>query len=183
MSEDVVETAGEAYLLRREAVWLDAEAFERCIAEGSAQQRRRRWDEALHCYREAQRLYRGDYMEEDVHADWCAEERERLREVHLEMLASLAECHAERGHYAEAVSVCRTALVNDPCREGIHRALMEYLVCLGHTDSAVAQYRHCQSVLAQELGVEPMAETRRLYRQIIAGEARASIEKADRIAG
>jgi DNA-binding SARP family transcriptional activator len=58
--------------------------------------------------------------------------------------------------------------------------LMEYLVRLGHIDSAVAQYRHCQRVLARELDVEPMTETQRLYRQIVAGEAGAAFEKADR---
>jgi DNA-binding SARP family transcriptional activator len=182
MSGTVVETAGEAYILRREAVWVDAEVFERCVDEGSAQQRRGHWEEALQCYRDAQRLYRGDYLEEDIHADWCAEARDRLHEIHLEMLAGMAECHAACGRYGEAVSVCRSILVDDPCRESMHRALMEYLVRLGHNDSAVAQYRHCQRVLARELGVEPMAETYRLYRQIIAGEAGAAIEKAGRIA-
>jgi len=178
MRGDLVETAGEAYLLRREAVWVDTEAFERRIADGSRHQDRGRRDEALECYGAAQRLYRGDYMGEDIHADWCAEERERLREVHLEMLASMAECHAERGRFAEAALVCRTILVDDPCREGIHRALMGYLVRLGKTDLAVAQYHHCRRVLAHELDAEPMPETHDLFRQIIEGEARASIGKA-----
>jgi DNA-binding SARP family transcriptional activator len=182
MSGDVVETVGEAYVLRREAVWVDAEVFERCIDEGSAKQRQGQWEEALHCYREAQRLYRGDYLEEDIHADWCAEERDRLHEIHLEMLAGMGECHAACGRYEEAVSVSRKILVDDPCRESMHRVLMEYLIRLGHIDSAMAQYRHCERVLAQELDVEPMVETQRLYRQIATGEAAAAFEKADRIA-
>jgi PAS domain S-box-containing protein len=182
MSGDAVETVGDAYVLRREAVWVDAEVFERCVNEGSAEQRQGRWEEALHCYRKAQRLYQGDYLEEDIHADWCAEERDRLHEIHLEMLTDMAECHVACGRYGEAVSVFRKILVDDPCRESIHRALMEYLVRLGHIDSAVAQYRHCQRVLARELDVEPMAETQRLYRRINAGEAGAVTEKADRIA-
>jgi DNA-binding SARP family transcriptional activator len=99
------------------------------------------------------------------------------------MLAGMGKCHAACGRYGEAVSVCRKILVDDPCRESMHRTLMEYLVRLGHIDSAVAQYRHCQRVLARELDVEPMAETQRLYRQIISGEAGAAIENADRIAG
>ncbi len=180
MSGDVVETVGEAYLLRREAVWVDAEVFENCVNEGSAKQRQGKWEEALHCYREAQRLYRGDYLEEDIHADWCAEERDRLHEIHLEMQAGMGKCHAACGRYGEAVSVCRKILVEDPCRESMHRMLMEYLVRLGHIDSAVAQYRHCQRVLARELDVEPMTETQRLYRQIVAGETGAAFEKADR---
>ena len=179
IGEEVVETIGKAYVLRREAVWVDALAFEACIAEGAAYRDRQRWDDALDHFREAQRLYRGDYMGEDIHADWCAEERERLREIHLEMLADMAKCHAELGQYAEAVAVCRIILVDDPCREGIHCALMEYLVCLGHTDSARAQYHHCRRILAAELGVEPMPETQELYRQIIAGEASDSATKPE----
>jgi len=175
--EDIVETAGKAYLLRRESVWVDTEIFERLVAEGGALQRQRRWDEALRRYEEAQRLYRGDYMEEDIYADWCAAERERLREIGLEMLAGMAECYAERDRYSEAAQVCRTALVRDPYREGFHRALMRHLIHLGHTDSAVAQYHHCESILAREFGVEPMPETQRLYRQILEREAGAAAEK------
>jgi PAS domain S-box-containing protein len=182
LNEEIVETVDGAYLLRREAVWIDVEAFSRSVAEGSAQQRQESWEDALHSYREAQRLYRGDYMEENIHADWCAEERGRLREVHLEMLAGMAECHAACGRYAEAVSVYRSILVDDPCREGVHRMLMTHLIRLGHFDSALAQYHHCARILAEELDVEPMPETRHLYEKILAGEARAAIEMNDRSA-
>ncbi len=167
IAEDTVETAGQTYALRRDVVWLDLVAFERRAAEGAALQREQRWDKALHCYEEAQNLYRGDYMEEDLYADWCTAERERLFEIYLEMLAGKAECHAEMEHFAEAARVCRTALVRDPGRESFHRALMEYLVQLGRADWAIAQYHHCRRLLADELDVEPMPETQRLYRQII----------------
>ncbi len=79
----------------------------------------------------------------------------------------MVDCHAERGHSAEAVHVCGTALVHDPCRESFHRALMEHLVHLGRADWALTQYRSCRRILARELGVEPMPETRRLHRQIV----------------
>jgi PAS domain S-box-containing protein len=167
VGEDVVQTVGDAYLLRRDAVWVDAESFEKLVAEGRALQSQGRWDEALRCYDEAQFIYRGDYLEQDVFADWCAEERERLSEICLEMLIRKAECHAEFGQYVEAVQVCRKALVQDPCRESFHCALMTYLARLGRPDRAVAQFRHCQTVLAREFGVEPMPETQRLYRQIL----------------
>jgi DNA-binding SARP family transcriptional activator len=47
---------------------------------------------------------------------------------------------------------------------------MQYLVRLGRADWAIAQFRHCQTVLAREFGVEPMPETQRLYREILAQE-------------
>jgi len=168
--EDAVRTVGDAYLLRRDAVWVDADNFEKLVAEGRTLQGKGRNDDALRCYDEALFLYRGDYFEQDVFADWCAEERERLGEIFMEMLTRKAECHAERGEFAEAVQVCRKGLVHDPCRESFHRALMQYLARLGRADGAIAQFRHCQAVLAREFGVEPMPETQRLYRQILAQE-------------
>ena len=168
--EDAVQTVGDAYLLKGNEIWVDADQFEKLVAEGRALQTMGRIDDALRCYGQAQGLYRGDYFEQDIFADWCAEDRERFGEIYLEMMARKAQCHALRGEFAEAVEVCRKALVRDPCRESFHRDLMEHLVRLGHPDRAIAQFRHCQAVLASELGVEPMPETQRLYRQILAPE-------------
>ncbi len=176
MSDEVIKTAGNSYLLRRDAVWVDVDIFERLVTEGRALQDQAQWSDALDRYVEARRLYRGDYLEEETFSDWCAEERERLHEVYLELLARTAECHAESGQYAEVIETCRKALVFDPCRESFHYLLMEYLLKSGRPELALAQYRHCQQVLAREFGAEPLPETRRLYRQILErGEsARAS---------
>jgi DNA-binding SARP family transcriptional activator len=173
MSDDGVKTVGNAYLLRRDAVWVDADVFELRVAEGRALQNQERWNDALECYVEAQRLYRGDYLEEETFADWCAEERERLHELYLEMLARSAECHAELGQYAEGVQIYRKALVFDPCRESFHCSLMEYLAKNGRPDLALNQYRHCRQVLAREFGTEPLPETQRIYQQILKGKGQA----------
>jgi PAS domain S-box-containing protein len=170
MSDEVVKTVGDSYLLRRDAVWVDVDVFERLVTEGRALQDQAEWSDALDRYVEAQRLYRGDYLEEETFTDWCAEERARLHELYLEMLARTAECHAELGQYAEVVQVYRKALVFDPCRESFHCLLMKYLVRYGRPDLALAQYRHCQQVLAREFGAEPLPETQRLYEQILKGE-------------
>jgi PAS domain S-box-containing protein len=174
--DDVMQTVGKTYVLNDETVWVDAAAFQRLVAEGSTLQREQRWDEALNLYNEAQHLYRGDYMEEDIYVDWCAAERERLHEIYLEVLTGIVDCHAEQGHYAGAVQACRTALVHDPCRESFHRALMEHLVHLGRADWALNQYHSCRRILARELGVEPMPETQRLHQQIIEGDGATSID-------
>jgi two-component SAPR family response regulator len=169
MSDEVVKTVGHSYLLRRDAVWVDVDVFERLVAEGRALQDQAQWSDALDRYVEAQRLYRGDYLEEETFTDWCAEERERLHELYLEVLAGTAVCHAELGQYAEVVQICRKALVFDPCRESFHCLLMKHLIKDGRVDLALAQYRHCQQVLAREFGAEPLPETQRFYQQILLG--------------
>ncbi len=173
MSNEVIKTVGDSYLLRRDAVWVDVDVFERLVTEGRALQDRAQWSDALDRYDEAQRLYRGDYLEEETFSDWCAEERARLHEIYLELLARTAECQAELGHYAEVVQIYRKALVFDPCRESFHYLLMENLVTYGRPDLALAQYRHCQQVLAREFGTEPLPETRRMYQEILKRAASA----------
>ncbi len=167
MSDEVVKTIDHSYLLRRDAVWVDVDVFERLVTEGRALQDRAEWINALDRFVEAQRLYRGDYLEEEIFSDWCAEERERLHEVYLEALARAAECHTELGQYDEVVQIYRKALVFDPCRERLHYLLMECLVKSGRPDVALDQYRHCQQVLAREFGAQPLLETQRLYQQIL----------------
>jgi DNA-binding SARP family transcriptional activator len=167
VQEDVLATQGPTYVLRREAVWVDSDAFDALIREALYLERHQAADIAMRRYGDAVRLYKGDYLEDEPYTDWCAEERERLREMYVEALTRLAAGCAARGRYLEAVQHCRTALEREPCRESIHRALMGYLVRLGRSDQALAQYRRCQRVLAEELGVEPAPETQRACRQIL----------------
>lgn len=180
IQEEVLETVGKNYLLNDEMTWLDALAFQKLVAEGSRLQGHQRWHEALTCYNEAKYLYKGDYMANDVYADWCTAERDQLRENYLEMLSGMVDCYAACSRVSDAVTACRTALVFDPLQERFHRLLMEYLVRLGRTDSALAQYRTCQSILAEELDVEPLPETQLLYQQIVAGDAATSLDNPAR---
>ncbi|HEC90717.1 MAG TPA: PAS domain S-box protein [Alphaproteobacteria bacterium] len=176
MAEEVIGTSGETYWLRRERIWVDADVFEARVNEGRTLDSEKRLDAATRCYGEARKLYNGDYFAEYPYEDWCAEERERLREIYLDMLGWMAEANAARGEYAKAVQVCREALVREPCRESQHRALMGYLTRLGRSDEALAQFDHCRRVLARDLGVEPMPETHLMYRQILKGRTPRKVE-------
>jgi len=179
VDRDILVTVGKTYLLRQEAIRLDTQLFENLVAAGRAHKEGRRIDLALHFYTEAERLYRGDYLEENIFADWCAEERERQRELYLELLSDMVQCHAVRGDCRDAVRLCRKALVHEPCREFFHRKLIEFLTTLGLADQAIAQYRSCQEILARELGVEPMPETQHTFEQVLATRGRATPPPSD----
>jgi DNA-binding SARP family transcriptional activator len=124
MPKDIVETVDKSYVLRRDSVWIDAVEFESLVSKAAAAAREGRSEQALLLYEDARRLYRGDYLEQDLCADWCAEERHRLREVYLEMLAGLADCYAACGRRAEAAQARRTALCCDPCRASFLRSML-----------------------------------------------------------
>jgi len=163
----VIETRQASYAIRRDAVWVDADTFESLAQEGEALERRAGPSQALPRYRDAEALYRGEYLEEDPYADWCVVERERLRERYLGILEKMAGLYATLGMFQDAAYQCRKALVREPCREGVHRALMGYLWRMGRRDEALAQFRACAQVLSRELGAEPSAETTRLYQRIL----------------
>jgi DNA-binding SARP family transcriptional activator len=169
LSGDIVEIAGAVCTLRSQSIWLDCEAFERFYEEGRRLAQRGRRAESLISFESAARLYRGDYLPEDLYAEWCAEERERLRETYFDVVGHIVDGYLDRGDYEEAVAVCRRALVHEPCREGLHRALMICLARLGQGDRLNAHYEHCRKLLKAALGVEPAPETERLHRELLAG--------------
>src|SRR6185503_19576267 len=58
-------------------------------------------------------------------------------------------------------------LTLDPLQEVVHRTLMRLYAGLGRRGTALRQYQQCVSVLGRELGVEPEAETKQLYQEIL----------------
>ena len=165
---DVVTVADATFALKRDAVWLDCEVFESLFNEGRLLEQRGRPKDAIVCFEKAERLYKGDYLPEERYADWCAEERERLREIYFDVLGHMVDGYLEGGDHERAVQFCRLALSREPCRESFHRTLMICLLRLGQCDRAIAHYQRCRQVLKAELGVEPAPETERLYREIVA---------------
>ncbi|MDP6420482.1 MAG: BTAD domain-containing putative transcriptional regulator [SAR202 cluster bacterium] len=167
VENEVIGSADDAYSLRKEAVWLDAEVFDDLVSEGDALARLNRSAEAIHSYREADDLFQGDYLEEDLYADWCADERARLRDSSLHALQEMASLNADKGDLVQAVQLTRKALAREPARESLHRSLMLYLSRQGRIDEALVPYDACKRVLADMLGVAPHPETRRLHAELV----------------
>ena len=159
----MLQQAGEALALAPEAVEADVAAFERAVADGTP--------EALE---RAATLYQGDLLAGLVLAEvpfeeWLLGERERLRELALEGLAKLLAHQRKAGASEAAVATALRLLTLDPLQEVVHRALMRLYADLARRGAALRQYQHCVAVLQRELGIEPEAETKALYQEILRG--------------
>jgi DNA-binding SARP family transcriptional activator len=174
-TNEVIETVGQSYLLRRDAVWADADIFASLVSAGWALLNDGDLGQARARFEEAESLYRGDYLEDEPYAEWCAEERERLREIHLELLSGMAKCYAEDGLFMEASRVCRAALSNDPCRESFLRSLLQNLVMLGRPDWAESHYASWSRTLDEEYGLQPTRETLQVYQRLVGDRDSASL--------
>ena len=129
-------------------------------------------------------LYRGDLLEgfyvrqAPAFEEWVLAQRVRLRDLALDALHTLAVHHTRRGPAGHAAAMAYTArlLALEPWREEAHRQLMLLLASSGQRGAALAQFEACRRVLAEELGVEPGAETVALYSRIRDGQDRLGIE-------
>ena len=100
---------------------------------------------------------------------WLRQERETLHNLALEAMQEVAQDCLQNGRFDQAQTLARQQLKLEPWREQAHRQLMQAFALTGNRSKALAQYNFCQEVLAEELGIEPAAETLKLFEDIKAG--------------
>ncbi len=144
-------------------VWLDVAEFEsRCELADHTESASQRY--AL--YSQAVSFYRGDLLA-DCYEDWCIVERERLQGLYVRALAQLMTLNSTNTQYDLAIDCARRILCCDPLREEVHRDLMRLHLNAGQPAAALRQYRQCENLLRDELGVEPAPETRAMLSPIL----------------
>jgi DNA-binding SARP family transcriptional activator len=162
---DAVVAEGSVYRIG-EDYWFDVEEFEAVIEQARLLSPRDGMQEDL--WRRAVRLYQGDFLPE-VERVWCVPKREALCEMFLESLVGLGQCHETRSDLEGAIGWYKRVLEIDELREDVHRHVMRCYAEAGRRSDAVAQYQRCKEILRQELGLEPSAETTKLYEQVSSG--------------
>jgi DNA-binding SARP family transcriptional activator/pimeloyl-ACP methyl ester carboxylesterase len=98
--------------------------------------------------------------------EWQLLQTEALRRDLGWSLEKLVDDHEARNHLAQAIDYARRWVRLDPLHEPAQRRLIALYASNGQLAEAHRQYRVCERLLAEELGVEPQPETRQLYEQI-----------------
>jgi DNA-binding SARP family transcriptional activator len=162
------------YLLNpRATVGDDCERFRALSAEGDRARRLGDLPAARQAYEDAVACYCGDYYVSSQDLAWNIAERERLLARYLTVLDHLgAVCLAE-GQYEPALDCYQQLLQRDAYREDAHVQVMRCYAHLGRRSEALRQYTRCATLLASELGVEPLPETRAVYEQVRSGQVPA----------
>lgn len=141
-------------------LWVDVREFEESLDRAA-----REPGGALRSLERAVELYRGDLLA-GFYDDWFALERERLSMRYLGAIEQLVAVHKGSGRYERALQHARRLSLHDPFRESAHREVMRLSHLLGRSHEAMAQYEVLESLLREEIGVEPSAETRALAIEI-----------------
>ncbi|MBK8989205.1 MAG: tetratricopeptide repeat protein [Chloroflexi bacterium] len=159
-------TRKTAVLNPDQPVWLDTAVLQQALDKNDAT-----LDAAVAHYRGPflDGLYPQDAPELE---SWLQQERERWRLLALTALDHLAQQHSQTGEWDKAIASLRRLLAIEPWREQSHRALMRLLARTDQFNAALRQYETCRTLLQEELGVEPMAETTAVYQSIQAARQR-----------
>lgn len=117
---------------------------------------------------ECVRLYKGELLE-GLYDDWIIDARYVLQEQYVAALGKLMAVYENQSRPRHTLNTARRLLQENPLREDVHRAAMRAYCALGQRNHALEQYQTCQEVIRQELDVETLPETRRLFQDILAG--------------
>jgi WD40 repeat protein/DNA-binding SARP family transcriptional activator len=121
-------------------------------------------------------LYRGEFLagfslpDSSLFEEWALFNRERFHRLILEALQRLVQHCQQSGEYERGLGHAWRQVELDPWREEAHRQLMLLLAASGQRSAALAQYKTCRRVLAEELGIEPSPGFRETYELLLRGE-------------
>jgi DNA-binding SARP family transcriptional activator len=163
----LVLTRPPGYLLDMGDGELDLLRFEVRAGSGQAAAAAGRWEEAAGTLREALDLWRGEPLADVPSPLLRSREVPPLAERHLSVLASRIDADLNLGRHDEVAGELRQLVAAHPLRERFHAQLMVALYRAGRQADALGAYQEARRLLAEELGVDPGPELRRLHQQIL----------------
>jgi len=162
LGRDRIVTQAPGYLVRVEPGELDLDRFEKLVG-GLDRRDAARTAESL---RGALELWRGPPLG-DLDGSFARAERGRLEERRLLALEQRIEAELALGRHAELVPELEGLVRESPLREGLRAQLMLALYRCGRQADALEAYRQGRRLLADELGLEPGEQLRRLEKGIL----------------
>ena len=145
---------------------LDIRLFAQNAEEGFRHLKNGDMARAFLCLQKASDIYREGLLVEDLYADWCAEERERLRLLLARVLRGMSTIYLKRRDHEGALRINERLIALDSWDEEAYFQLMECYVLLGQEAKALEVFRKCRAVLKTELDIEPDERLLALYRRI-----------------
>jgi DNA-binding SARP family transcriptional activator len=166
----LISTRPGGYLIHVSTDQLDVSRFEALSARARESARADRWDRAALELRDALALWRGKPLADIPCEQLVRDHAPRLAELRLQAVELRIDADLHLGLHDEVIAELRQLIDAEPLRERLRALIMLALSRAGRQADALEAYRHAWRVLAEEVGVEPGTELRRLQAQILDGD-------------
>jgi predicted ATPase/DNA-binding SARP family transcriptional activator len=154
------------YELRVDADELDAERFERLVADARISIAAGDAERGSRVFADALALWRGPALGDFGAEPWARPESARLDDLRAATTEERVEAELELGRHTESIGELETLLADQPSRERAREQLMLALYRAGRQADALSAYREGRAALA-ELGLEPSERLRSMERRIL----------------
>jgi predicted ATPase/DNA-binding SARP family transcriptional activator len=178
LGERSIVGAADGYALKDARV--DAARFEELLAETRAALRDGDVPAAADAAASALALWRGPALQGLTATTWFSTEARRLEMLRVDALEEQFEAALALGEHRELTPAIRSALEDNPFRERLWGQLMLALYRSGRQADALETFQEARRVLADELGLEPGPDLRRLQEAILAHDPAIAAVPVDR---
>jgi len=190
LGDDRISTRGGGYALEIPAEAVDAARFDQLVADGRVALQAADAAAAARLLREGLSLWRGSPLPEFADDEFARPVIARLEESRLAATEDRIEADLMLGRHGELAGELDALVQEHPLRERLWGQLMVALYRAGRQGDALRAYQRARTVLADELGVDPGPELKRLEGAVLsqdpalgapAAQQAAASESADRI--
>ncbi|MPZ68066.1 MAG: tetratricopeptide repeat protein [Actinobacteria bacterium] len=151
--DDLIVTDGSTLALDLANVTVDVEVFFAAADAGTALIRSGETQSGVTKLIDAEGMYAGDFLEEDIYEDWSVPLREEARATYIRIARILADEAVVAGDHEAAIRYMLRSLERDPYDERAHLSLVAALLEVGRHGEARRRYRIYNERM-EELGVE-----------------------------
>jgi DNA-binding SARP family transcriptional activator len=172
-------TRAPGYLLRLRPGDTDAQVFEALVGEGRRAYAAGEPERAAAQLAEALALWHGSPLADVPPTTLVETEAERLADLRLDAAELRITAELACGSHAQVIPELRRLLADHSLRENLWLLLMQALDGAGRHAEALEAYGQARSVLAEELGVDPGAELRQCYAELLAKDDASARDAGD----
>ncbi len=177
-NRDPIHQEAGGYRLILSADALDAAQFDRLASKGRKLRGDDRQREAADVFAQALALWRGSaYADMDEHP-LIADEAHRLEEERISVIFDYTETRLGLGHHEDLIPELISSAELYPYNEDLRRHLMIALYRSGRQAEALEVFQKTHKLLADELGLTPGPELRRLQESVLRNDPELELGSA-----
>lgn len=171
-AQDIILYQGGSYMLNNDLDWwFDFEQAEQLMENALSAEAKIQYDDdqRIESMLSAIRLYKGDFLSEQIYEDWVLPYHTYFRSRFLDCLQTVLEMLRQKNRDEDIEFVCNQAIGIEPFEEWLH---LEYLQALARQEKkaiALEHYNKMSEMFYREMGVSPNEDLKTLYRQLSAG--------------
>jgi DNA-binding SARP family transcriptional activator len=158
------------YMLRISDQDLDHQVFELLVADGRGALETSDAQRAAALLSEALGLWRGPLLADVPRTQLLDTQADRAEELRLAATELRIEADLACGRAARVIAELRGLVAEHPLREGFWALLMRALEAAGRRAEALETYSQAQQVISDQLGIDPGAELRRLFAELLVAD-------------